>query len=90
MSRGSDVVASHVRAIAAQTSADSGHSCTACTTVSSWRSPLARHLAQEGLIPLLLVRALKVPVVHGHTQVMALLLREGPVRERAGDLAKAS
>eukprot|EP00964_Phaeocystis_antarctica_P110629 scaffold74983_cov27-Phaeocystis_antarctica.AAC.2 len=35
VSRGSDVVASQVRAIAAQTSVDSGHSCTACTTVSS-------------------------------------------------------
>ena len=31
-------------------------------------------------VPFLFVRALKVPVVHGHTQVLALLLWEGPVR----------
>eukprot|EP00964_Phaeocystis_antarctica_P098982 scaffold64901_cov34-Phaeocystis_antarctica.AAC.1 len=52
--------------------------------ISSGQAPGA-----EGLVSFPLDRALKVPVVHGHTQVMALLLREGPVRERAGDLANA-
>eukprot|EP00964_Phaeocystis_antarctica_P058734 scaffold34841_cov65-Phaeocystis_antarctica.AAC.1 len=61
MSRGSDVVASQVRAIAAQTSVDSGHSCTACTTVSSWLAPLARHLAHRAWSPFRLTAPSKCP-----------------------------
>ena len=43
----------------------------------------------EGVVPSPFGRALEMAVVHGHTQVMALLLWEGPVGECAGDLVEA-
>ena len=43
----------------------------------------------EGLVSCALDRALKVSVVHGDTEVVALLLREGPVRQRVCDFTDA-